>query len=161
MDNPANPRLDAIDMRLLAQLQADARTPNMVLAERAGLSPSPCSRRIRLLEQAGVIRGYRAILDRRQIGAGLTIFCNVRIDRHSEEMADAFIAEVLAIPEVVACHLVSGDYDFLLEIVAADMTTYEQTVLRRLIALPASRDIHSSFAMRSHRIDGPLPLRVG
>lgn len=74
--------------------------------------------------------------------------------------ADAFIAGVLAIPEVAACHLVSGGYDFLLEIAAADMTTYEQTVLRRLFARPASCDIHSSFAMRSHRVNGPLLLRL-
>lgn len=124
------------------------------------LSPSPCSRRVRLLEEAGVIEGYRAILSRPAVGLGLTVFAGIKVERHAQDQADAFVEAVLAMPEVVACHLVSGDVDFLIEVVTPDMATYEATVLRRLLALSAVRDIRSSFAMRSYRADGPLPLEL-
>lgn len=159
MGIPANFELDAIDLKILEELQADARLPNLALADRVGLSPSPCSRRVKLLEEAGVIEGYRAALNRKAIGLGLTVFAGVRVDRHSLENADAFVNAILAMPEVVACHLVSGDADFLIEAVVPDVAAYEATVLRRLLALPALRDIRSSFAMRSFKAGGPLPVR--
>lgn len=152
------PSLDATDLRILSELQSDARLPNITLADRAGISPSPCSRRVRLLEEAGVIAGYRAILDRAAINLPLTVFAGVRVERHSQESADAFVEAVVAIRNVVACHLVSGDSDFLIEIVVPDMTTYEAEVLRQLLALPAVREIRSSFAMKSYKTGGPLPL---
>ncbi|MDK9697394.1 MAG: Lrp/AsnC family transcriptional regulator [Siculibacillus sp.] len=158
MSERAELRLDEIDLRILRELQADARIPNVVLAERVGLSPSPCSRRVKLLERAGVITACRALLDRAAIGLGLTVFAGIRVARHSHENADAFVAAVLDMPEVVACHLTSGDTDYLLEVVVPDMATYESTVLRRLLSLPAIADIRTSFAMRSHKTDGPLPL---
>ena len=154
MGIPANFELDAIDLKILEELQADARLPNLALADRVGLSPSPCSRRVKLLEEAGVIEGYRAALNRKAIGLGLTVFAGVRVDRHSLENADAFVNAILAMPEVVACHLVSGDADFLIEAVVPDVAAYEATVLRRLLALPALRDIRSSFAMRSFKAGG-------
>lgn len=159
MGVPANFELDAIDLKILEELQADARLPNIALADRVGLSPSPCSRRVKLLEEAGVVEGYRAVLNRKAIGLGLTVFAGIRVGRHSLENADAFVSAVLAMPEVVACHLVSGDADFLIEAVVPDVAAYEATVLRRLLALPALRDIRSSFAMRSFRAGGPLPVR--
>jgi Lrp/AsnC family leucine-responsive transcriptional regulator len=157
--SPANFELDAIDLKILAELQADARIPNIALAERVGLSPSPCSRRVKLLEEAGVIEGYRTIVNRKAAGLGLTVFAGIRVDRHSAENADAFVSAILAMPEVVACHLVSGDVDFLIEAVVPDVAAYEATVLRRLLALPSLRDIRSSFAMRSFKAGGPLPVR--
>jgi Lrp/AsnC family transcriptional regulator, leucine-responsive regulatory protein len=156
---PANLALDAIDLKILAELQADARIPNITLAERVGLSPSPCSRRVKLLEEAGVIEGYRTILNRKAAGLGLTVFAGIRVERHSLENADAFVNAVLAMPEVVSCHLVSGDVDFLIEAVVPDVAAYEATVLRRLLALPAIRDIRSSFAMRSFKAGGALPVK--
>jgi len=156
---PANFELDAIDLKILEELQADARLPNLALADRVGLSPSPCSRRVKLLEEAGVIEGYRAALNRKAIGLGLTVFAGVRVDRHSLENADAFVNAILAMPEVVACQLVSGVADFLIEAVVPDVAAYEATVLRRLLALPALRDIRSSFAMRSFKAGGALPVR--
>ena len=150
--------LDDIDLKILRELQADARLPNLVLAERVGLSPSPCSRRVKLLEQAGVITAHRATVDRAAVGLGLTVFAGVRVEKHTRANADAFVAAVLAMPEVVACHLTSGDVDYLLEVVVPDMSAYEATVLGRLLELPAIRDIRTSFAMRSHKVDGPLPL---
>lgn len=150
--------LDAIDLRILLEVQNDARIANITLAERVGLSPSPCSRRMKQLEDGGVIEGYRAVLNRPAVGLGLTVFAGIRVDRHAQDQADTFVAAVLAMPEVVACHLVSGDVDFLLEVVVPDMATYEATVLRQLLALTAIRDIRSSFAMRSYRAGGALPL---
>jgi len=150
--------MDAIDLKILRELQADARLPNLALAERVGLSPSPCSRRVKLLEDAGVIEGYRATVNRAAVDLKLTVFAGIKVERHSHENADAFVNAVLKLPEVVACHLVSGDVDFLIEVVVPDMATYEHTVLRKLLALPTIRDIRSSFAMRTYKAGGALPL---
>jgi len=158
MDKITNFSLDAIDLSILREVQNDARIPNIALAERVGLSPSPCSRRVRLLEEGGVIEGYRAVLNRPAVGLALTVFAGVRVEHHTQDQADSFVDAVLTMPEVVACHLVSGDVDFLIEVVVPDMARYESTILRQLLALTAVRDIRSSFAMRSHRADGPLPL---
>ena len=158
MTDSANLAIDGIDLAILRELQADARLPNLVLADRVGLSPSPCSRRVKLLERAGVITAHRAVIDRAAVGLGLTVFAGVRVEKHTRENADAFVAAVLAMPEVVACHLTSGDVEYLLEVVVPDMGTYEATVLGRLLELPAIRDIRTSFAMRSHKVSGPLPL---
>ncbi|MDE2577221.1 MAG: Lrp/AsnC family transcriptional regulator [Hyphomicrobiales bacterium] len=150
--------LDAIDRKILDALQADARMPNLQLAERVGLSPSPCSRRVRLLEENGVIEGYRPVLDRAAVGLNVTVFAGVKVERHSHENAEAFVAAMLAMPEVVACHLVSGDMDFLVEVVVPDMATYEAVVLRKILALPSLRDVRSNFAMRSYKANGALPI---
>lgn len=158
MSNPAKMTLDAIDLKILRELQADARIPNIELAERVGLSPSPCSRRVKMLEAAGVIEGYRASIDRAAAGMPMTIFAGIRVERHSAENSDAFVEAALAMPEVVACHLVSGEHDYLLEVVVKDMAAYENTVLRRLLSLPAIRDIRTNFAMRSFKTNGLLPL---
>ncbi|MFT4115952.1 Lrp/AsnC family transcriptional regulator [Bradyrhizobium sp.] len=162
MTIPANTaNFDAIDLKILRELQADARLPNNVLAERVGLSPSPCSRRVRLLEETGAIEGYRTIVNRSSVGLGLTVFAGIRVGRHSAEGKENFIRLLLAMPEVIACHLVSGDIDFLIEVVVRDMVTYEATVLNRLLSLPELRDIRTSFAMRTYRSSGPLPLSPG
>jgi len=158
MSSSANQSLDAIDLKILREIQKDARIPNLTLADRVGLSPSPCSRRVKLLEESGMIEGYRAVLNRAAVGLGLTVFAGVRVERHAQDQADAFVNAVLALPEVVACHLVSGDVDFLIEVVVPDMATYEATVLRQLLAISAVRDIRSSFAMRSYLAGGALPL---
>ena len=158
MSASAKPALDRIDINILRELQADARLRNVVLAERVGLSPSPCLRRVKLLEEAGAIAGYRTVLDRPSVGLGLTVFAGIRVERHTDANADAFVSAVLAMPEVVACHLVSGDVDFLIEIVVPDMSTYESTVLRRFLSMPAVRDIRSNFAMRSYKANGALPI---
>jgi Lrp/AsnC family leucine-responsive transcriptional regulator len=158
MNNSANFGLDAIDLKILVALQADARIPNIVLAEKVGLSPSPCSRRVKLLEESGVLVGARALIDRAAVGLSVTAFAGIRVERHSRDNAEGFIAAVQTMPEVIACHLVSGDSDFLLEVVVPDIATYEATVLRGLLALPTVRDIRTSFAMRSYKVDGPLPL---
>src|ERR1700751_2459334 len=104
--------LDAIDCRIVAALQADGRLTNLELAERVGLSPSPCLRRVKRLERDGYIEGYRAMLQRSRLGLGLTVFVGVKIGGHANVEAEAFQESVVAMPEVVACHLVSGEADY-------------------------------------------------
>src|ERR1700754_4197160 len=109
--------LDTADLRILSELQADARLTNVELAERIHLSPSPCLRRTKRLEEAGVIRGYRADLDRSKAGLGLTVFVEIKVDRHSRHNADGLATTLAEMPEVVSCCMVSGAADFLAELV--------------------------------------------
>ncbi len=151
--------LDSIDRAILKMLQGDGRMSNSELADRVGLSPSPCLRRVRLLEEAGYIRGYRAVVDRRKMGLGLTAFVGIKVERHHDAEATAFAAAVTALPEVVSCHLVSGEAaDFLLEVVVASLEDYERLLTGILLKLPGVRDIRSTFAIRTHKADAPVPI---
>jgi Lrp/AsnC family leucine-responsive transcriptional regulator len=150
--------LDAIDRRILAALQRDGRLTNVQLAEEAGLSPSPCLRRVRLLEESGVIGGYRAALDRAGLGLGLTVFVGIKVARHDEDGATAFRNAVRLLPSVVSCHLVSGEADFLLQVVVPDLAAYERLLLGTLLRLPGVSDIRSNFAIQTVKAEGPLPL---
>ena len=151
-------KLDAIDCRILTALQRDARLTNVQLAEEVGLSPSPCLRRVRILEEAGVIDGYHATLDREGVGLGLTVFVGIKVERHHDEPAAAFRQAVLALAEVVSCHLVSGEADFLLQIVVPDLASYERLLLGTLLKLPGVSDIRSNFAIQTVKAQGPLSL---
>ena len=157
-DENAKMRLDAIDRRILAALQRDARLTNVELAGEVGLSPSPCLRRVRLLEEAGVIAGYHAQLDRKGVGLGLTVFVGVKVLRHHDETATAFRDAVQAIAEIVSCHLVSGEADFLLQVVVPDLAAYERLLLGALLKLPGVSDIRSNFAIQTVKPLAPLPL---
>src|SRR5262245_22297752 len=121
--------MDAIDRAILRHLQEDGRLPNSALAERVHLSPSPCLRRLRRLEDDGRIRGYRATLDRRKIGLGLTVYVEVKISGHSGEVAEELEQAVAGIDAIVGAHIVSGEYDFLLEVVVGDLAAYEDLLL--------------------------------
>ena len=149
--------LDGIDRRILAALQVDGRLTNVELADRVCLSPSPCLRRLKRLEQAGVIRGYRAVLDRRAVGLGLTVFVSIKVGKHSRDNAEMLHA-ALAAPEVVACHMVSGEADFLAEVVVPDLDAYERLLTDRLLTQPMIEEIRSNFALRTIKTDGPLAL---
>lgn len=151
-------KLDAIDRRILAALQRDARLTNVQLAEEVGLSPSPCLRRVRLLEKAGVIGGYHASLDRAGLGLGLTVFVGIKVERHHDEPAAAFREAVCTLPEVVSCHLVSGESDFLLQVVVPDLAAYERLLIGTLLKLPGVSDIRSNFAIQTVKPQAPLPL---
>jgi Lrp/AsnC family leucine-responsive transcriptional regulator len=153
-----NPELDDIDRRIIAELQADARLTNIELADRVGLSASPCLRRVRRLAGEGVIAGYRAVLHRNRIGLGLTVFLAVKIDRHANDSALDFERAVIAMSEVVACHLVAGEADYFLEVVVPDMERYQQFLVGKLLELPLVRDARSSIAIQSLKADAPLPL---
>jgi Lrp/AsnC family leucine-responsive transcriptional regulator len=150
--------LDAIDCRIAAALQADGRLPNLELAERVGLSPSPCLRRVKRLERDGYIESYRAILQRNRLGLGLTVFIGVKIGSHANVEAEAFQDTILAMPEVVACHLVSGEADYLLEVVVPDLEHYQRFLVGKLLALPIVREVRSNIAIQTLKASAPLPL---
>lgn len=152
------PKLDGFDRRILEQLQQDGRLTNVELADRIGLSPSPCLRRVRTLEEAGVIAGYHARLVRRNVGLGLTVFINVKVERHDEDYATAFRQAVLSMPELISFHLISGESDFLLQVVVPDLASYEQLLIGTLLKLPGIQDIRSNFAIQTIKEHGPLPL---
>lgn len=150
--------LDALDSKILAVLQEDGRLSNVDLAERVGLSPSPCLRRVKRLEEEGYIAGYKARVDRRRLGLGMTIFVGVKVDGHRDANARAFQEAMQKLPEVVACHMVSGEADFLLEVVVADLAAYDAFLSRTLLTMPMVRDIRSNFAIRTVKSDGALPV---
>ena len=150
--------MDALDRQMLEILQRDGRISNAALAEQLHLSPSPCLRRLRALERDGVISGYRAELDRQKLGLGLTVFVEVKVDGHSDRTAAAISRALVAAPEVVAAHIVSGSADFLLEVVVADLAAYEQLMFETLLRLPNVGDVRSNFALRIVKSHAPLPL---
>ncbi|MGI3131938.1 Lrp/AsnC family transcriptional regulator [Halopseudomonas pachastrellae] len=150
--------LDNLDRRILDALQRNAKLSNVQLAEEVGLSPSPCLRRVRLLEEAGVIRGYHAQLDRSKAGLGLTVFVGVKVERHHDESANAFRAAVIDLPEVISCHVVSGESDFLLQVVLPDLASYEDFLFSTLLKLPAVSDIRSNFAISTVKSQTAVPL---
>src|SRR3954447_22814481 len=141
--------LDTMDRRMLAVLQEEGRISNAALAERLHLSPSLCLRRLRALERNGVIDGYRAVLDRKQVGIGLTVFVELKVDAHSDRTAAAIFKTLLATPEIIAAHVVSGSADFLLEVAVADLTAYERLLFDTLLKLPHVSDVRSNFALRT------------
>jgi Lrp/AsnC family leucine-responsive transcriptional regulator len=150
--------LDAIDCRIIAALQADGRQSNVELAERIGLSPSPCLRRVKRLEQDGFIQAYRAVLPRNRLGLGLTVFIGVKIDGHADARADSLQDAIVAMPEVVACHMVSGEVDYLLEIVVPDLAHYQRFLLDKLLDLPIVKEVRSNIAIQTLKEAAPLPL---
>ena len=150
--------MDTVDRQMLAILQRDGRISNAALAEKLHLSPSPCLRRLRALEHDGVITGYRAELDRQSLGLGLAVFVELKVDGHSERSAAAISEALIAAPEVVSAHIVSGSADFLLEVVVADLAAYERLMFETLLRLPNVSDVRSNFALRIVKSHGPLPL---
>ncbi|MGJ4888291.1 Lrp/AsnC family transcriptional regulator [Bradyrhizobium sp. HKCCYLR20261] len=150
--------LDAIDHRIIRELQADARLSNVELADRVGLSPSPCLRRVKRLERDGIIQGYRAVLNRDSVGLGFSAFLAVKIEGHANVHALDFEDTVCAMPEVLACHLVSGDSDYLLEVVTADLEHYRRFLVERLLNLPIVREVKSNIAIQTRKATAPLPL---
>lgn len=153
-----NSTLDSFDLRILETLQSDGRLSNVELADRIGLSPTPCLRRVRALESSGLIRGYKAEVDRGGVGLGLTVMVGVKIDGHRDENASAVQDAFRAMPEVIACHIVSGESDFLLETVFPDIASYERFLFGKLLALPMVKDIRSNIVLRTVKENAPLPL---
>ena len=154
----AQTALDATDMRILAALMRDARLSNVELAQKVNLSESPCLRRVKRMEQEGILTGARALVDRKAVGLGLTVFTGLKVERHSRDNAEAVAARLGALPEVVSCHMVSGEADFLIEVVVPDLDAYEAFLTDRLLTLPMIKDIRSNFSLRTIKTDGPLPL---
>jgi Lrp/AsnC family transcriptional regulator, leucine-responsive regulatory protein len=150
--------LDAIDRRIVAALQADGRLSNVDLADQVGLSPSPCLRRVKRLEREGYIEGYRAALRRDRVGLGFSVFVGVKIEGHANERALVFEQAVTAMPEVIACHMISGEADYLLEVVVPDLEGYQQFLVGKLLNLPMVREVRSNIALQTVKAGAPLPL---
>jgi Lrp/AsnC family leucine-responsive transcriptional regulator len=153
-----NEALDAIDRRIVAALQADGRLSNVDLADKVGLSPSPCLRRVTRLERDGFIESYRAMLGRKRIGLGLTVFVGVKIEGHADDRATTFEEEVVAFPEVIACHMIAGEADYLLEVTVPDLDAYQQLLVGKLLNLPLVREVRSNIAIQTLKAGAPLPL---
>ncbi len=152
-------KLDRYDRRILEVLQQAGRISNQELAERIGLSQSPCLRRVRALEESGLIAGYRAILDARQLGLTLMALIHISMDRHTPDRFSAFDAAVRALPEVLECLLVTGqDADYQLKVVVKDMDAYQTLLLDKITRIEGVTGVHSSFVMRQVVNKTALPL---
>lgn len=151
-------KLDAIDCRIVRELQTDAKQTNQVLADKVGLSQTPYLRRVKRLEESGIIKAYKAEIDRLKLGLTLTVIVQVKVERHQDAEAADFVKTVMTWPEVINCHLVSGGMDFLLEVVVQDMAAYEKFVLQRLLNINSVKDLHSNFVMRTYKSQGILPI---
>ena len=150
--------LEPADQRLLTILQERGRITNADLAEATGMSASPCWRRVRKLEEEGVIRGYRAEIDRQRVGLGVLAFVNVQLDRHSEADQLRFEEEVSKLPQVIACYAIAGGSDFLLQVVAADLEAYSTFAITRIGRLPGIRAMNTSFVLKEIKPSSGLPL---
>lgn len=152
--------LDRYDRRILEELQRDGRLTNLELAERIGLSPSPCLRRVRALEASGVIAGYRALLDANQLGLSLVALLSISMDRHTPERFANFDAIVAALPEVLECLLITGrEADYQLKVVVRDMDAYQDLLLNKITRIEGVTGVQSSFVLRRvvERTALPLP----
>jgi len=150
--------LDRYDVAILAALQADARLSNADLAARIGLSAAPTWRRVRWLEQQGYITGYRAVLDRRRIGLGVFAFVRVDAERNTGSATKALEEAIRRLPEVTACHYISGAGTFELQVMATDLDAFSRFATDTLLNLPNVKDIHTSFSLGEVKAAGALPL---
>ncbi|TGD98772.1 Lrp/AsnC family transcriptional regulator [Methylobacterium nonmethylotrophicum] len=142
-------RLDDIDRRILGALRADGRLTIAALAERVGLSQSPCWTRLRRLEEAGLIRDYVAVLDHRALGIPDVVFVEVTLDKHDDSVLEAFGSEILRIPEVLEAHLVTGEYDYMIKVAVSGTAHYERFLREKLYRLRGIRQSRSVFALRT------------
>jgi Lrp/AsnC family leucine-responsive transcriptional regulator len=150
--------LDRYDVAILSQLQQDARLSNTELAARIGLSAAPTWRRVKWLEQQGYISGYRAEIDRRKIGLGVLAFVRVDAERNNAAATEALEAAIRALPEVIACHYISGTGTFELHVVATDLDAFSRWSMTQLFKLPNVKDLHTSFSLGEVKAGAALPL---
>ncbi len=151
--------LDKFDWAILNELQRDGRLTNAELAQRVGLSAAPCWRRVRALEESGVIKGYRAEIDRQKVGLDVFAFVRLDAERNRGDVTRQLEQEILQIPEVIACHYISGTGTFELQVVSKDLNTFSQFARDVLINLPNVKDLHISFSLGEVKAAGALPLK--
>lgn len=149
---------DAIDRSILTQLQADGRISLSDLADKVGLSPSPCLRRIRLLERAGIISRYVAVLDQEKCGLPVSVFVSIKLDSQRVEALNRFGKAIARWPEVLECYLMTGPRDYLLRVVVADLGAYERFLKEKLTRLEGIASIESSFALEQVKYTNVLPI---
>ncbi len=151
--------LDRYDLAILAQLQRQGRMSNQELADAIGLSPSPCLRRLRQLEEAGFIDAYQARLNPRKLGLQLMAFIQISLDKHTPDRFAAFESAIDQFPEVLECHLITGQAaDYLLKVIVSDMDAYQQFLLQKLTPIDGVSGVHSSFVLKSAKNTQALPL---
>lgn len=138
--------MDSKDRQILNALQADGRLTNQELSERVNLSPSPCLRRLRNLEESGIIKGYTAIIDENAYGLPITAFVQIRLERHTEDVVKAFEKKIMDAENILDCYVMTGDADYLLRVLVESLEGYEQFVRQRLHSIKGIAAIHTSFA---------------
>jgi Lrp/AsnC family leucine-responsive transcriptional regulator len=151
--------LDRYDAAILAELQRDGRRSIVELAEKVGLSSTPCARRVRLMEQAGLIQGYTALIDPSQLGLKVQAFIQVKLERHTDENLEQFRRAVDAMEEIVSCHAMTGEYDLLLQVVVEDLESLSNVVLKKLLKIRYVRDVHSSIVLNTIKRSARMPVR--
>jgi Lrp/AsnC family leucine-responsive transcriptional regulator len=157
-DDDHGPGLDRYDVAILSELQKDARLSNAELASRIGLSAAPTWRRVRWLEQHGYITGYRAELDRRRIGLGVLAFVRLDAERNTGSATKVLEDAIRKLPEVIACHYISGTGTFELQVTATDLDAFSRFSIETLLNLPSVKDIHTSFSLGEVKAGAALPL---
>jgi Lrp/AsnC family transcriptional regulator, leucine-responsive regulatory protein len=153
-------RLDDIDIAILAELQEDASLTNVALAERVGLSPSPCLARVRVLEEAGIIARRVTLVDASKLGPSLSVFIQVTLDKQTEDMLEIFEKAVGRFPEVMECYLMTGDSDYLLRVVVRDVVALQHFIVERLSKTRGVANIRSSFALKQVKYKTALPANM-
>ena len=149
---------DAIDCRLLAELQAEGRITNVELADRVGLTPPPCLRRVRALEDAGVIKGYHAQLDSSKLGYSITVFAMVSLKSQAEESLRQFEEHMRDLPEVRECHMLNGEIDFILKIVSRDLQSFQEFLTSKLTPAPNVDSVKTSLTIRTAKNQPGVPF---
>ena len=150
--------LDDYERRLLKELEKDCRQSNLQLAEKIGLSPAACWRRVKRLEELGVIRQFAALLDPKMLGVSEVVFAHVSMEHHSKRTTDAFCAELIKRPEVSECYATTGDADYLLRVVVADVRAYHRFLEEFLFIQPNLSQVRSNFALKEIKFDMSLPF---
>jgi len=160
MVESANIALDRIDRRLLAALQENGRLTVAELADKVGLTASPCSRRLRILEEGGIINRYAALLDQKRVGLPVSVFVSIKLERQQEDKLHRFEDAIRRCPEVLECYLMTGPRDYLLRVVARDLADYERFVKDTLTRIDGIANIESSFALGQVKHSSALPLET-
>jgi Lrp/AsnC family leucine-responsive transcriptional regulator len=158
MADSTNFVLDAIDRRILRTIQRDGRVTIQDLAKKVGLSPSPCLRRLRLLEKEGIIKGYVGVLDQTAIGLPVSVFVSIKLERQREAELNRFSKAVSQWPEVLECYLMTGQRDYLMRVVVADLSAYERFIKEKLTKVDCVASIESSFALGQVKYTNVLPV---
>lgn len=151
--------LDRYDAAILDALQRDGRCSIVELADKVGLSSTPCARRVKLMEQDGIIQGYTAVIDPARLGLKMQAFVQVRLTRHTDENIEQFRRAVDAMEEIVSCHAMTGNYDLLLQVVVPDLESLSNVVLKKLLRIRFVRDVHSSIVLNTIKRSSRLPVR--
>jgi Lrp/AsnC family transcriptional regulator, leucine-responsive regulatory protein len=151
-------RLDKTDQRILQALQQDGRMTHVQLAELIGLTPTPVARRVRELEAAGIIQGYAALVDPKKVGHTIQAIVQIKLEQHTDEIAERFRRTLQERPEVMACYAMTGDMDFLLHVVVRDIESLSDFTLRRLLRIPGVRDVRSSIVLETIKRSVQVPL---